>query len=63
VLLSDGDFHPVVGAYFQAHFPYTFGVNLSPIRRFAVSPIRRLAPSPLRRFAVSPRRRLAISAA
>jgi hypothetical protein len=26
VLLSDEDFHPIVGAYFQAHFLYAFGV-------------------------------------
>jgi hypothetical protein len=26
VLLSDEDFHPIVGAYFQAHFPHAFGV-------------------------------------
>jgi hypothetical protein len=25
VLLSDEDFHPIVGAYFQAHFPRPFG--------------------------------------
>src|ERR1700758_2855925 len=25
VLLSDGDFHPTLGAYFQAHFPRPFG--------------------------------------
>src|SRR4029077_4243434 len=26
VILSDEDFHPIVGAYFQAHFLYAFGV-------------------------------------
>jgi hypothetical protein len=25
VLLSDGDFHPTLGAYSQAHFPRPFG--------------------------------------
>jgi len=25
VLLSDGDFHPTLGAYSQAHFPWPFG--------------------------------------
>src|SRR4029077_20432332 len=28
VLLSDGDFHPTLGAYFQAHFPRPFGPPL-----------------------------------
>src|SRR5258708_36428009 len=30
VLLSDGDFHPTIGAYSQAHFPRPFGPKPAP---------------------------------
>jgi hypothetical protein len=33
VLLSDGDFHPTLGAYSQAHFPRPFAPNRFQIRQ------------------------------